>query len=89
MMIEITEENLNLITEATQCAKDFLPEYDIFHVKNIDYEQKEENIITDKTKYHRHLELWTVYMECGHGNIEVDCWRENKENVLYCDVTLW
>lgn len=88
-MLELENVNLEVIAEATQTAKQFLPEYSVFHVKNIDYEQFEENFTVANTEYHRQLELWTVYVECGHGNIEVDCWREKKENVLYCDVTLW
>ncbi|BAY87968.1 hypothetical protein NIES267_75100 (plasmid) [Calothrix parasitica NIES-267] len=51
--------------------------------------KSKENFTVTNIKYHRQLELWTVYIECGHGNIEVDCWKERKENVLYCDVTLW
>ena len=91
-MFQLKNVNLEVIAEATQTAKNFLPEHDVFHVKNVEYEEKEE--ISEfgndvKFKNHRHLDIWTVYIEFGHGNIEVDCWREKKENVLRCDVTLW
>ncbi|MEL6460192.1 MAG: hypothetical protein AAFX46_19395 [Cyanobacteria bacterium J06636_27] len=91
-MFQLKNVDLEVIAKATQTAKDFLPEYNFFHVNNVEYEEKEEifELGNDvKFRNHQQLQFWTIYIECGHGKIEVDCWKERKENVLYCDVTLW
>ena len=41
-MFQLKNVNLEVIAEATQTAKNFLPEHDVFHVKNVEYEEKEE-----------------------------------------------